>query len=36
VVSATPSFEALARGQDERQPWLCFDREETMERFGLR
>jgi type 1 glutamine amidotransferase len=36
VASATPSFEALARGQDERQPWLCFDREETTRRFGLR
>lgn len=35
VVSATPSFDQLARGQDERQPWLCFDREETIERFGL-
>jgi hypothetical protein len=36
VVSTTPGFEALARGQDERQPWLCFDRGETIERFGLR
>jgi len=36
VVSATPTFDGLAAGQDERQPWLCFDREATMERFGLR
>ncbi len=35
VVSATPRYEQLARGQDERQPWLCFDRDETIERFGL-
>lgn len=36
VASETPSFEQLAEGQDERRPWLCFDREETIERFGLR
>jgi type 1 glutamine amidotransferase len=36
VVSETPGFEQLAAGQDERQPWLFFDREETIERFGLR
>jgi hypothetical protein len=36
VLSETPGFDQLAEGQDERQPWLCFDREETIERFGLR
>ncbi|MAE97372.1 MAG: hypothetical protein CL910_22205 [Deltaproteobacteria bacterium] len=36
VPSLRPSYEELAEGQDERQPWFFFDEEETIERFGLR
>lgn len=36
VPSARLSYEELAEGQDERQPWLFFDAEETIERFRLR
>lgn len=35
VSSPTPGFAELAEGQDERQPWLFFDRDETIRQFGL-
>ncbi len=35
VPSATPDFETLREGQDEREPWFFFDPDETRRRFEL-